>query len=198
MKKRLFILFFVIVITCFLVAGNCNAGSYSTFEIDLEVVENSENKTFDMYILLPKEYILYAIENSNLEIEYNGADTLKQNTIPGIIVDKENILDDVYVDDGVEYVQILLEPINSTEYTFNILSEYGKMDMKFRIKNDERDYILYLDNFKIDNSTCKVKYDYDNNEIRQDGKLIIKLGAILIAIAIILVVLIITAKRKRG
>src|SRR5699024_5361737 len=82
----------------------------STYTIELEVTKNTENKSFTLYMLLPQDYIEYAINKAGLDIEYTGAETLKQYDIPLINIDKEKIQNETYSENGIEYVQIVLEP----------------------------------------------------------------------------------------
>lgn len=81
-----------------------------TFELEFKVIQNKKNERFDLYILLPREYITFAIQQANLPINYNGAETLKKNDIPGIIVPKNNIQDEIYTEKGIEYIQFSKEP----------------------------------------------------------------------------------------
>lgn len=69
-----------------------------SFKLQFTIMNNSKNEDVDVYLLLPQEYIEFTIQKANLKIEnyygergvltYNGANTLKQNTIPGITVEK--------------------------------------------------------------------------------------------------------------
>ena len=66
----------------------------STYTIELEVTKNEEEKTFELYMLLPENYITYAINKAGMDIEYVGAETLIQNEIPSIDVDKSKVQDE--------------------------------------------------------------------------------------------------------
>lgn len=188
----------IVLIAIFLLAilsTSCRANS--TNRIELTVTKNEEQKDFELYMLLPQAYIEYAINDAGLQIEYSGADTLKQNDIPLIDVDKSKIQDDVYSEAGIEYVQILLEPNSEDVYTFDILADYPALDMKLRIKNDEKDYIMHIDNFEIENNVCEIEYNYDENEIKQPNKTIFSFGTVLlIAILILLIIIGIISKIK--
>ena len=181
MKKFMKIIY-IIIMAIMLLAPVANASSYKTIDLQLKVTKNVNNANFNMYMLLPKDYIVYAINNANLNIEYDGPNTLKENTIIGISVEKSKIQDETYNEDGIEYVQILLEPTNDNIYNFKILSDYNKLDMKFRVKNDEKDYIMHIDNFKTDDNECKMEYNYDQNQIRQANKIVIHFGTLLLII----------------
>lgn len=195
MKKILNIIILAIIILILFIP-NVKAVDLSTYELKLKVLENTENKEFDLYILLPKSYIVYAIDNSNLSIEYAGAETLKENNIPGIDINKNNVEDEIYKENDNEYVQILLEPNEDNEYTFNILSSYIGKDMKFRIKNDEKDYIMHLDNFTVKDNTCQLEYNYSQNSLKQKDYTEFTFSTVLFIILIIIVFIAIIAKIK--
>ena len=195
MKKILNIIILAIIILILFIP-NVKAVDLSTYELNLKVLENTENKEFDLYILLPKSYIVYAIDNSNLNIEYTGAETLKENNIPGIDIDKNTVEDEIYKENDNEYVQILLEPNEDNEYTFNILSSYIGKDMKFRIKNDEKDYIMHLDNFTVKDNTCQLEYNYSQNSLKQKDYTEFTFSTVLFIILIIIVFIAIIAKIK--
>lgn len=195
MKKVLNIVLIIFMfITIF--TPDVKANNFDTYELNLEVTSNVENKEFDIYILLPKSCIVYAIDNANLELEYNGAETLKENDIQGISLNKSNIQDEVYTEGEIEYIQILLEPNEDNEYTFDILSSYIGKDMKFRVKNEEKDYIMHLDEFETVNNVCKIEYDYDKNEIKQSDVTKFTFSTVLFIILILIVLIAIIAKIK--
>ena len=169
----------------------------STYTIELEVTKNTENKSFTLYMLLPQDYIEYAINKADLDIEYTGAETLKQYDIPLINVDKEKIQDETYSENGIEYVQILLEQNEDSMYIFEIIEDYPDMDMKLRVKNNEKDYIMHIDNFKIKDDVCQIEYNYDKNEIKQPTKITINFGTLLLIIILVFIAIIgIVAKIK--
>ena len=161
----------------------------------------SEKEMFDLYILLPKEYIEYVIKNDELDIEYEGVETLKNNEIPSINVNKENISNDLYKENDEEYIQILLEENEDNKYEFDILKDYGKLDIKYRIKNINRDEIVHIDNFKIDsNNVCEIKYNYEENTVKQPNvgfiPFITKLLIIILVIIIIVGIIAYVKKRR--
>lgn len=169
----------------------------STYTIELEVTKNTENKSFTLYMLLPQDYIEYAINKAELDIEYTGAETLKQYDIPLINVDKEKIQDETYSENGIEYVQILLEQNEDSMYIFEIIEDYPDMDMKLRVKNNEKDYIMHIDNFKIKDDVCQIEYNYDKNEIKQPTQITINFGTLLLIIILVFIAIIgIVAKIK--
>lgn len=169
----------------------------STYTIELEVTKNTENKSFTLYMLLPQDYIEYAINKAGLDIEYTGAETLKQYDIPLINIDKEKIQDETYSENGIEYVQIVLEQNEDSMYIFEIIEDYPDMDMKLRVKNNEKDYIMHIDNFKIKDDVCQIEYNYDKNEIKQPTKITINFGTLLLIIILVFIAIIgIIAKIK--
>lgn len=161
-----------------------------TSQLRLKV--NNSNENYSIYILLPKKYVKYVIQYDGLDINYSGADTLKNNVIPNIIVDINKIEDETYIDNGIEYIQIKLDDLGEEEYVFDILSEYKDMDMLYRVKSSTRDNIMIIDNFRIENNTCKMVYDYETNTIKTNEQTHFKLGFDLswwqVALIIILVV----------
>ncbi len=169
----------------------------STYTIGLEVTKNTENKSFTLYMLLPQDYIEYAINKAGLDIEYTGAETLKQYDIPLINIDKEKIQDETYSENGIEYVQIVLEQNEDSMYIFEIIEDYPDMDMKLRVKNNEKDYIMHIDNFKIKDDVCQIEYNYDKNEIKQPTQITINFGTLLLIIILVFIAIIgIIAKIK--
>lgn len=194
MKKRITTLFAIIIISLLMIIFNTtNAQATSAdnefFELQFKIINNEENENVDIYLLLPKEYIEFAIEHDKLDIEYEGASTLKENNIPSIDVDGLNILDDIYEEDGTEYVQILLEKNEDNIYSFNILSDYFDLDMKYRIKNDDKDFIANIENFKLNDGICEIEYDYDADIVKQPDRKMFSFGTILL-VAILIIILI--------
>ena len=187
MKKIInIVLIFIFVIGILIPIVKAN----STYTIQLEVTKNEEKESFELYMLLPENYIVYAINKSILNIQYNGAETLKQNKIPGIEVDENNVQDETYSENGIEYVQILLKSNEDNMYTFDIIGDYPDMDMKLRVKNDEKDYIMHIDNFKVENDVCQIEYDYDNDEIKQPNRIVINFGILFLIIILVLIIII--------
>lgn len=142
-----------------------------TYRMELEIKNNTKNEDVEIYILLPQEYIEFAIDRSPTwaqdHVTYEGAKTLKYNDVEGIEVKKENVQDKTYKEGNVEYVQIKLEPNLNNKYVFDILSDYEEMNIKFRIKNDYKDYIMHIDNFKIEKDICEIEYNYDKDIVKQ-------------------------------
>lgn len=187
--KRLTKIFIVLVMMLGMILLNYSYASGETYTLDFEV--SNANESFDLYVLLPKEYILFAIQEDGLNIEYTGADTLKNNNIPSISVNKNDIEDKLYEENGIEYTQIHLKENSQGKYTFDILADYPDMDMKFRVKNTTKDYIIHIDNFEVKNGVCKVEYDYAEESVKQEGTEISQF--IIILLIVILIALIVVA-----
>ena len=187
MKKLVTIIFICMLI---IISGVSIVRANSTYLIELEVTKNKKQDTFEIYMLLPENYITYAMDKAGMTIEYAGAETLKQNEIPLIDIDKSKVQDEVYNEDGIEYVQILIEPNAEDKYTFEIIADYPEMDMKLRIKNDKKDYIMHINNFKIEDNTCQIEYDYANDEIKQPTKIVINFGTLFLIIILVMIIII--------
>lgn len=198
--KKMKLLFVVVIIISMIsvLIPNAYSSDIETYKISLIVKDNKNNEDINLYILLPKEYIEYAIDSANLDIDYQGVETIKDNDILGINVNKENIKNDLYIENNIEYVQILLEKNLNNEYTFDVLENYyGDEKIKLRIKNDSKDYIMHIDNFEIEEGICKIEYNYSENTIKQPDKIVINFGAIiLIILLIIILIVIIIIKQK--
>ena len=203
MKKFKYLLFLLIGIFLVfqLILFNSNNSYCYNEMVTLEFETVNESEIFDLYILLPKEYIEYVIKNDKLDIEYKGVETLKDNDIPSINVNKENISNDLYKENDEEYIQILLEENENNKYEFDILKDYGKLNIKYRIKNINRDEIVHIDNFKIDsNNVCEIKYNYEENTVKQPNvgfiPFITKLLIVILVITIIVGIIAYVKKRR--
>lgn len=194
MKKTIISLFMIIIISLLMIifnTTNVQAASSDSefFELQFEIINNEENENVDIYLLLPKEYIEFTIEHDNLDIEYEGANTLKENNIPSINVDGLNIEDELYEENGIEYVQILLEKNDDDIYSFDILSDYFDLDMRYRIKNDNKDFIANIENFKLKDGICEIEYDYSSDIVKQPDKKMFSLGTIILIIILIIIII---------
>ena len=195
MKKLIITLFLFIMIISLMVSAYADL---SSTELNFKIVSNEKEEEFDTYILLPKSYIQFAITNSLSTIKYGGPSTLKNNYIPGINIENiDNIQDEVYTENDTEYVQILLEPNEEGILQFDILEDYNKLDIKYRIKNDEKDFIVHIDNFKIENGKCEIEYNYDKNTVKQPDKEFTSNAKILIFIVILVIIIWIISYIKR-
>lgn len=187
MKKIIIGIISILLLISGIIGINTVNAKETTYTLRFKADDITED--FDLYLLLPKEYIIFAIKEAGLDIEYNGAETLKENDIPNIEVNKNNIMDEVYQEDGREYVQILFDKNEDNIYEFEVLTSYVDMDIKFRIKNINKDYIAHIDNFKIENGVCEVDYNYRTDEVKQLNQTFIPfLTKLLVIILIIIIV----------
>lgn len=194
--KRMITILSVFVMIIGVILFNYSYAYEKTYTLEFTASDVSED--FDLYLLLPKDYVLFAIEEDGLNIEYTGVETLKNNDIPSIRVDKESISDELYEEGGVEYIQILLEENEDGKYEFDILSNYNKMNMKYRVKNMNKDDIVHIDNFKISNGVCKVEYNYEKNTVKQpDTEFIPFVTKVLMVILVVIIVVGIIAYIKQ-
>lgn len=198
MKKVLkIIVIAILLINIFYISSIANE---EMNKLRLNVVDSNED--YQVYILLPKKYIMYAIEKDGLDIEYDKANTLIYNNIPSIPVDINNVQNDTYIENSIEYVQILLNNVGNEEYYFEIIEDYTDMDILYRVKSQTRDNIIHIDNFKIKDNSCKMEYNYEQNEIksleRNDIKISIDFEWWQIVSIIILVIFIIYLYKRRG
>lgn len=195
--KRIIIILSIFVMIIGVIFFNYSCAYEETYTLEFEA-SDINNEDFDLYLLLPKDYILFAIEEDGLNIVYTGVDTLKNNDIPSIRVNKDNISDELYKEDGVEYIQIFLEENEEGKYEFDILANYSKMDMKYRIKNMTKDDIVHIDNFKVSNGVCKVEYNYEKNTVKQpDTEFIPFVTKVLMIVLIVIIVVSIIAYIKQ-
>ena len=188
MRKLVFV-FSILLIIILGVLANFSYAYEKMYTLEFEASDVS--KSFDLYLLLPKEYIEYVIREDGLDLEYKGVETLKDNDIPSINIENKNdISDELYKENGIEYIQILLHQNEDGKYVFDILEDYPDMDMKFRIKNVDKDYIVHIDNFKISDNVCKIEYNYDENTVKQPDTTFVpfltKLLIILLAVIIVI------------
>ena len=194
--KRMITILSVFVMIIGVILFNYSYAYEKTYTLEFKASDVSDD--FDLYLLLPKDYVLFAIEEDGLNKEYTGVETLKNNDIPSIRVDKESISDELYEEGGVEYIQILLEENEDGKYEFDILSNYNKMNMKYRVKNMNKDDIVHIDNFKISNGACKVEYNYEKNTVKQpDTEFIPFVTKVLMIILVVIIVVGIIAYIKQ-
>lgn len=196
MKKLSVILGIILIIISVSLKVNAESNS-EKFTLEFEMENVGENEEYKLYLLLPKQYILHAIENDSLNIEYNGAQTLKDYIIPSINVNEEDVQDELYIEDNVEYIQILLNKNDDGIYKFDILSNYGQMDMKYRLVGGQKNYIVHIDNFKIDNGVCSIIYDYSKDEVKQPNKIYFDITKPLIILLVIIIVVGVIAYIKK-
>lgn len=192
MKKIVTILTISVII---FITTNCYA--IDTFELEFKVINNKKNEKFDLYMLLPEDYIKFAIEKANLKLDYEGIKFLKKNQIPGISIQNEMLQDEIYEENGKQYAQIRLNKENDS-YFFDILEEYSKMDIKYRIKNIQKDYIVHIDNFKIENGKCEIEYDYIKDMVKQPNKKIISFNIKTLFLLLLVIMIVGAIAYKKG
>lgn len=157
----------IILISIFIIlnmAIQVNAESAEMSKLRFHVINADEN--YKIYMLLPKKYIMYAIQHDNLDIGYDGANTLIYNNIPSIIVDIDKVQKDTYIEDNIEYVQIELDNLGDDEYLFEIISEYTDMDMRYRVTSESKDNIIIIDRFTMKNNKCEIEYNYEAETVK--------------------------------
>ena len=196
--KKLFSIVVLSVLIILTITLPVMADSTEMSKLRLKVT--NANEEYEIFMLLPKKYIMYVIQHDGLDIGYDGANTLKYNVIPSITVDINNVLDNTYVDNGTEYVQIKLNDLGDAEYLFEIIPEYTDMDMLYRVKSSSRDNIMLIDNFKMQDNVCKIEYDYEKNEVKTEGKSEVKFKFNItwwqVLIIVILVIILIYAHNR--
>lgn len=199
MKKflNIIILCIIIIMSTYLPV---KAADTEMSQLRLTVLEADED--YELFMLLPKKYIKYAIQHDGLDIEYESENTLIYNTIPSIPVDINNVQDDTYIENGVEYVQIKLDDLGGEEYLFEIISEYTDMDMVYRLKSASRDNIMVIENFQMQDNVCRMEYNYKENTIKTERKNELKINFKIswwqILIIIILVIFILYLNKRRN
>ena len=166
--KKIFKIILLIILFINISYINVSATNEEVNKVRLNVTNADED--YQIYILLPKKYIMYAINYDGLNIEYDKANTLIYNNIPSISVDINDIQKDTYIDEEnrIEYVQILLDDLGGEEYYFEIIKEYTDMDMLYRIKSTSRDNLLHINNFSLEDNSCDMEYNYKENTITTD------------------------------
>lgn len=195
MKQMKKIVTIAIISVMVFIATNCYA--VDTFELEFKVLENKKNEKFDLYLLLPEDYIKFAIEKADLILDYERASTLKKNQIPGLTSSNAIIQDEIYEEDSIQYVQIRLNKENDI-YSFDILEDYPKMDIKYRIKNMQKDYIVHIDNFKIEKGKCEIEYDYAKDTVKQPNKKVINFNIKTLFILLLIIIIVGAIAYKKG
>lgn len=199
MKKILInlIIVFILIATIINIPQVKASEEYETLDLTIEDI----NKGYKLYVLLPREYIEYAIAKSGLDIEYIGAETLTKEDIPGIEIDKTQVQPNVYTEQGVEYIQVLLQATEQNHYQFKVLKSYGQLDVKFKfqINGENESVIMHLENFSANkNDTYNIKYNYEKETLKNVAirKGYVKWWPIVIIILIILFIIFITKRKK--
>ena len=188
MKKTLIILSQILII--FIYVTNVNAVTeYNTIELTIKDIE----KEYELSLLLPVDYIQYAIENSENHITYTGPETLVNNDISTLEIDKSLVKPKIFTQEDIQYVEVTLKPIAADYYQFKMLKDYNKFDIKFKIqKNGEKEStIMYLDNFKFNQEgICKLTYDSNKEKLTSEDYKKVSVTWWKIAIGIVILIII--------
>lgn len=155
MKKRIFVI--LILIICLISVFTVSRAKNETYMIDIKV-KNTNNEEYSLLVLLPLEYI-DEISSGNIE-DGDYVSFLKNEDLEELNIDKNNIEDNTYKENNKEYVQIKLEPVENNYYQFEAVQNEQNENIKFRITSDTQDYIIHLNDFKIQDNVCKITYDY--------------------------------------
>ena len=75
--KKIIVVFIIGFIMIFTIGLKEVKAYQDTYDLELETVSNKRQEAFDLYLLLPKEYIVFAIQEDNLFISYDGPQTLQ-------------------------------------------------------------------------------------------------------------------------
>ena len=197
MRKILNIITMIMIISmvCIFIPNTRVNAENDKYTLQLKEIND---KDIELYVLLPKEYVLFAIQKDGLNISYEGVQTLINYEIPSIKVESGKVHKDVYQENGIEYVQILLNKSEDGNYKFDVLSDYEKMDIKFRAIVTNGDYIVHIDNFKIKNNLCEIEYDSEKNTVKQPDESIVSIPATAIILVLIIMAVIIGGSSKGG
>lgn len=209
MKKSISILAIILILSN-LIAICLTGNAYATEKTDkstlqLEIINNDKNEEIQIYVLLSKEYIEKAIINDG--IEYNGVNTLKENKVSNIDIEEQYVQDQVYIENDIEYVQILLQPNSKGIYQFEALNYFltssSRIDnILFRIKDGNNDFIAHLtDKFKSNkNNIYEIQYDHGNQTLKQPDKTVFSFATVFLIILLIIIVIIglISYKKQRS
>ena len=86
--KKICCILSIIFLLLICILTNISNSYNETYTLEFKTI--NANEKFDIYVLLPKEYIIFAIKEDKLDIQYNGVETLKENDIQSIKVKKED------------------------------------------------------------------------------------------------------------
>ena len=65
------------------------------------------------------------------------------------------------------------------------------MNIKYRAIVPNGDFIVHIDNFKVEDNLCQIEYDSENNSVKQPDKSVVSMqSTAVIVVAIILVVVV--------
>lgn len=168
-----------------------------TYEIQLTM--KNKQPSYQMYLLLPREYLEYAIAQQGLDFVYEGPDTLVKYEIPGISVNRANIEKQEYVEEQKQYVSVLLSPDDKDRFFFTVMASYPNQDIKFRYVSGEKDYIIHMDDFRVQDGVCQIEYDGKQDTVKNTyttkGK--IEWWQILIVVVLVIFISYVTKQKTK-
>lgn len=167
MKKKIlliFILLIMLLIWMVPVLAIQVGTKGDTYEIQLTM--KNKQPSYQLYLLLPRDYLEYVIAQKGLDLVYEGPDTLIEHEIPGISVSRDKVQAQEYVEDQKQYVSILLTPDDKEMFYFTVVSSYPNQDIKFRYVNGEKDFIVHLDDFRVQDGVCQIEYDGKQDTVK--------------------------------
>ena len=170
MKKtnRILVILIILILFVFNISKANQEIKYKTIDLNIKDID----KKYDIYLLLPEEYIEFLIALSGENIKYEGTKTLKENNILGLNIVKENVQDNLYELNEKKYIKIYLNSIEQNHYQFQVRDEYYLNNIKFLISVENKDYmVMHMDNFKYNNNgICKIIYNYKENTLKNEVK----------------------------
>ena len=189
MKKTVVIILLQILITFMCITNVKAETEYNTLDLTIKDMESS----YELSLLLPVEYIQYAIENSENKVTYTGPETLVNNDISTLNIDKNSVKPKLFTQENVQYVEVTMTPYSTNHYQFKVLKNYSKLDIKFKIlkTGETQSTIMYLDDFKFDGEgMCRLTYDAKQDTLKSEDykKISTSWWKIIIGIVIVIII----------
>lgn len=189
MKKTVVIILLQILITFMCITNVKAETEYNTLDLTIKDMESS----YELSLLLPVEYIQYAIENSENKVTYTGPETLVNNDISTLNIDKNSVKPKLFTQENVQYVEVTMTPYSTNHYQFKVLKNYSKLDIKFKIlkTGETQSTIMYLDDFKFDGEgMCRLTYDAKQDTLKSEDykKASVSWWKIIIGIVIVIII----------
>lgn len=196
MKKTVVIILLQILITFMCITNVKAETEYNTLDLTIKDMESS----YELSLLLPVEYIQYAIENSENKVTYTGPETLVNNDISTLNIDKNSVKPKLFTQENVQYVEVTMTPYSTNHYQFKVLKNYSKLDIKFKIlkTGETQSTIMYLDDFKFDGEgMCRLTYDAKQDTLKSEDykKISTSWWKIIIGIVILIIICVIVKLR---
>ena len=192
MKKTVVIILLQILITFMCITNVKAETEYNTLDLTIKDMESS----YELSLLLPVEYIQYAIENLENKVTYTGPETLVNNDISTLNIDKNSVKPKLFTQENVQYVEVTMTPYSTNHYQFKVLKDYSKLDIKFKIlkTGETQSTIMYLDDFKFDGEgMCRLTYDAKQDTLKSEDykKASVSWWKIIIGIVILIIICVI-------